>query len=334
LFYLILIVSFDTIMKPPYTLTPSILTLLILISEKIGEISAAHLELPKAELRKANRIKTIQASLEIEGNTLSVEQVTALIDNKRVLAPKKDILEVQNAISLYKQLESLQAVSISSFLNAHAILMKGLIPAAGKFRTAGAGIVKGSDLTHLAPSAALVKGLMNDLFAYLKKDKDPILIRSCVFHYELEFIHPFVDGNGRMGRLWQTVLLGGQYPVFAYLPIEIIIKSKQKDYYRALSLSDKAGNSTLFIEFMLGVINEALQELLRAERQTLSAVDRIELYRQSNPGDSFTRRDYLAKYKEISTATASRDLKGAVEKKLLVKKGAKRTTVYRFAKRR
>jgi Fic family protein len=122
--------------------------------------------------------------------------------------------------------------------------------------------------------------------------------------------------------------------VFAYLPIEIIIKSKQKDYYRALSLSDKAGNSTLFIEFMLGVINEALQELLRAERQTLSAVDRIELYRQSNPGDSFTRRDYLAKYKEISTATASRDLKGAVEKKLLVKKGAKRTTVYRFAKRR
>lgn len=328
-----LIVSYDTIMKPPYTLSPAILGLIGSVSEKIGQVTAAHLQQPKAELRKENRIKTIQASLEIEGNTLSIDQVTAILDGKRILAPKKDILEVQNAIALYEKLDQLQAGSVTSFMNAHAILLKGLIPSPGKLRTKGVGIVKGSQLTHLAPPAHLIKSQLNNLFNYIRTDKDPVLIRSCVFHYELEFIHPFADGNGRMGRLWQTVLLAGYYPVFSYLPVESIIKNKQTDYYKALAASDKAGQCTPFIEFMLAVIDNALEDLLLKQRQVLSAEDRIIQYRQENPDALFTRKDYMQKYREISTATASRDLKEAVERKLLIKKGDKRMTTYRFRKR-
>ena len=188
-------------MKPPYSITPAIIELISSISEKLGAINATHLQQPKTALRRSNTIKTIQASLAIEGNTLSVEQITAMLDNKRVLAPKKDIIEVQNAIMVYEALDKLKVNSISSFLNAHKTLMQGLVSNPGEFRTSNVGIVKGSKLAHLAPSANRVKALMNDLFAYIKLDKDPILIKSCVFHYELEFIHPFDDGNGRMGRL-------------------------------------------------------------------------------------------------------------------------------------
>ncbi len=327
-----MILSYDTIMKPPYSITPTVLSLLGSVSEKIGQITAAHLQQPRTELRKENRIKTIQASLEIEGNTLSIKQVTAILEGKWVLAPEKDILEVKNAIDLYEKLDSLQATSQTTFLNAHRLLMKGLIASAGKIRTSGVGIVKGSRVAHLAPPANMVKSLLNTLFDYVRKEMDPLLIRSCVFHYELEFIHPFADGNGRMGRLWQTVLLAGQYPLFSYLPVESIIKSKQKEYYKALSQSDKAGNSTPFIEFMLGILDESLQDLLLIQRQVLSANDRINLFRQENPVNTFTRKDYMQKFKEISAATASRDLKEGVDKKILLKKGDKRLTSYKFKK--
>lgn len=319
-------------MEPPYTISVKILELLTKVSEKLGQVTATHLEQPRAELRKQNRIRTIQASLEIEGNTLNLDQVTAILENRRVVAPKKDILEVQNAIKVYDQLEHYISVSLTSFLRAHGQLMKGLILPAGKLRRGEVGIAKGSQVTHVAPPAGRIKGLLNDLFQYVKKNKDPLLIRSCVFHYELEFIHPFEDGNGRMGRLWQTVLLMGEYPVFTFLPVESIIKKHQKAYYRALSLSDKSGNSTLFIEFMLRVIDEALGELLQTQRKALTAEERMELFKKERVGDFFTRADYLAKFKEISSPTASRDLKLAVEKKLLIKKGDKRTTQYRFRK--
>lgn len=329
---LLLIVSYDTIMKPPYSITPAILNLIGTISEKIGQVTALHLEQPRAELRKQNRIRTIQASLEIEGNTLSLEQVTAIIENKRVIGPHKDILEVENAIAVYDQLEQLQSVSLSSFLQAHKLLMKGLIPSAGQLRQGEVGIAKGPKLTHLAPPVGRLHHLLKDLFEYLRRDKDPLLIRSCVFHYELEFIHPFEDGNGRMGRLWQTILLADQYPVFTFLPVESLIKKNQKNYYLALSLSDKSGNSTKFIEFMLGVIDESLGELLLAQRKALTAEERIELFKKEHIGMDFTRADYLKKFKDISSPTASRDLKMAVENKLLIKKGDKRTSQYRFKK--
>ena len=319
-------------MKPPYSITPVILSLISTISEKLGAINANHLQAPRTELRKANQIKTIHSTLEIEGNTLSIDQVTAVIENKRVIAPQKDIHEVKNAIKVYDAFQSFNALSLPSFLKAHALLMKGLIPMPGKFRTAGAGIVKGSKLTHLAPKANMVKALMNDLFSYLKNDKDLLLIKSCVFHYELEFIHPFVDGNGRMGRLWQSVILKELNPIFVFLPVELIIKQRQSEYYKVLEKSDKSGNSTLFIEFILAAIDEALSMQVNQRRAPVTAEERIKIFREQFGKNEFSRKDYLEYFKEISAPTASRDLKSAVEQKIIKRRGDKRTAVYNFSK--
>ena len=317
-------------MKPPYEISPKIVKYVASISEKIGEVNAAHLNKPKTSLRKSNRIKTIQASLEIEGNTLTVEQITALVNNKRVLAPEKDILEVTNAIAVYDNIKQLNPESIRDFKSAHNILMSQLVKNAGKFRTTEVGIIKGSKLAHLAPPGHLVNSLMKDLFDFIKKDPEIPLIKSCVFHYELEFIHPFIDGNGRMGRLWQTALLIQQYPVFEFVPIETIIKAKQKEYYNALSKSDKSGNSTVFIIFMLNVIDLSLDHLLKTQRVNLSEFERIQLFKEMIGSQQFSRKDYLRQYLEISPATASRDLKKAAERNLIRKFGDKRMTRYKF----
>ena len=317
-------------MKPPYGITAQILDLIASISEKIGAVNAVHLYKPSPELRKRNRIRTIQSSLEIEGNTLSEEQITALIESKKVAGPKKDILEVQNAIVVYEQLSKFKVYSIASLFEAHALLMKGLIDSAGKIRSKSVGIVKNTAVAHIAPPATMVKPLLNNLFAYLKKDKDLLLIKSCVFHYKFEFIHPFADGNGRMGRLWQTLLLKEYAPVFEYLPIESIIKQRQDEYYKALSVSDKSGNSTAFIEFMLQVIDTALAELLKTQNTTLSGKDRMQLFHEKIGNATFTRQDYLHNLKEISSATASRDIKDAVSGGILNKSGDKRTSSYKF----
>ncbi len=317
-------------MKLPYVITSKVLELVHLISECLGEINASHLYKPTTELRKKNRIKTIQSSLEIEGNTLSEEQITALLDNKRIVAPQKDIIEVKNAIEVYNQLDTFKVNSLCELERAHLILMQGLVDKPGKLRTTNVGIVKGSKVEHVAPSGGMVKGLMNDLFSYLKKDSDLLLIKSCVFHYEFEFIHPFVDGNGRMGRLWQTLILLQKYPVFEYLPIESLIKDNQDAYYRALSISDKTGHSTPFIEFMLGIILKALQDVLLTQTQVLSAEDRIEYFKDKIGKELFSRKDYLLNYKNISTSTASRDLKVAVEKGILEKQGEHRFVMYHY----
>lgn len=319
-------------MKPPYSITPVMLQLISSLSEKIGQITALHLDQPRAELRKQNRIRTIQATLAMEGNTLSLEQVTAILENKRVIGPQKDMREVQNAITVYDRLEKLQPLSLTSFLQAHKLLMRGLVSSAGKLRKGNVGIAKGTKITHFAPPADRIPHLLKDLFNYIRKDKDPLLIKSCVFHYELAFIHPFEDGNGRMARLWQTVLLAGQYPVFSFLPVESILKKHQKKYYRSLSLSDKTGKSTAFIEYMLGIMDESLNELLLTQRKTLTAEERMALFQRDYWDVDFTRADYLKIFKDISSPTASRDLRMAVEHKLLVKKGDKRTTRYRFKK--
>lgn len=317
-------------MKPPYTITDKILELVISISEKIGEINAHHLYKPTTELRKKNRIKTIQSSLEIEGNTLTEEQITALLENKRIIAPAKDILEVQNAIEVYHDLKRFNANKMKDLELAHAILMKDLVKNAGKFRTKNVGIVKGSKVEHLAPGGTMVKGLMNDLFKYLKNDKELILIKSCVFHYEFEFIHPFIDGNGRMGRLWQTLILMQQYPVFEYLPVESLIRENQKEYYNALSESDKKGQSTPFIEFMLQILLASLKELLRSQNSNLNTKDRIFLFKEKAGAQKFSRKDYLQSFKDISAPTASRDLKWAATENILMKFGDHRLTEYQF----
>ncbi|MCQ9640832.1 Fic family protein [Chryseobacterium sp. WG14] len=317
-------------MKPPYQITNKILILIASISQKIGEINAAHLYKPTMELRKKNRIKTIQSSLEIEGNTLTEEQITALLENKRVVAPQKDILEVQNAIKVYDQFGKFNPYQIKDLEKAHSILMNGLIESAGRFRATNMGIVKGSKVEHITPGGAMVKGLMKDLFRYLKKDDDLLLIKSCIFHYEFEFIHPFIDGNGRMGRLWQTLILMQQYPIFEFLPVESLIKQQQNIYYKKLSESDKKGESTPFIEFMLGVLSDALEEILQMQNKTLYTGDRILIFKDKAGKIRFSRKDYLQHFKNISAPTASRDLKWAVEQGIITKFGEQRLTEYQF----
>jgi Fic family protein len=319
-------------MKPPYQVTTKILEQIASTAEKIGEINAAYLYKPPTELRKKNRIKTIQSSLEIEGNSLSLDQVTAILDNKKVIAPKKDILEVKNAIKTYENIDNYNPTSLTSFCNAHGILMNGLIENAGKIRTKSVGILKGSVVTHIAPPGDLVKSHVKELFDYLKKDKDLLVIKSCVFHYEIEFIHPFMDGNGRIGRLWQTVILRQYSPVFEFLPIELLIKKRQSEYYHILGESDNKGDSTGFIEFMLQIINESLEDLLKNQNVNLTSQDRIDIFKEKIKNSKFNRQDYMRHFKDISTATASRDLKLAVDSGLLDKSGDKRTTSYKFKK--
>jgi Fic family protein len=317
-------------MKPPYIITGKILKLVASISEKIGEVNSAHLSKPPTELRKKNRIKTIHSSLEIEGNTLTIEQITAIIENKRVIGPAKDILEVKNAIAVYDFLEKLNPYKFDSFCEAHGILMNGLLESAGRLRSKSVGIVKGSEVAHIAPPSELLRPLMNDLFDYLKNDDDLALIKSCVFHYEMEFIHPFIDGNGRMGRLWQTLILKESYPVFEYLPIETLIKERQEQYYESLGKSDNTGESTIFIEFMLEIILESLEDLLNTQNVSLTNIDRINLFKPIVKNDYFTRKEYMKNFREISSATASRDLKFALENGIAEKLGDKNTTRYRY----
>jgi Fic family protein len=318
-------------MKPPYEITNQILELLLAISEKIGEMNATHLVRQNPELRKKNRIKTIQATLGIEGNTLSIDQITAIFEGQRVLGPKNEIKEVENAILVYNELENLTFDCSKSFLKAHKILMNGLVEYPGKYRSQDVGIVKGAQVKHVAPPGKMVPELMNNLFDYLRKDSDNILLKSCVFHYEVEFIHPFMDGNGRMGRLWQTKILSNKYPVFSFLPLETIIKSKQEDYYKILELCDKEGKSTQFIEFMLTILNKQLAEIVGSpRREVIDYENRIEIAGRNFLQQEFSRADYLALFKEISAPTASRDLKRAVDEKLIIKKGDKRLAKYFF----
>ena len=299
-------------MKPPYDITPKILKLVSSISEKIGVVNANYLSKQSPQLRKQNRIKTIHSSLQIEGNTLTEEQITALIENKRVIGPEKDVLEVLNAIKVYEKLDSYNFSSDKSFLNAHLELMNRLIESAGKYRKQGVGIVKGTTVEHIAPPFENVPHLMKDLFEYLKDSDELTLIKSCVFHYEMEFIHPFLDGNGRMGRLWQTLILMVEYPVFEFLPFETLINKTQDEYYKSLALSDKSGKSTVFIEYMLGVIDKSLENLLNYNNRVLKDIDRLEYFLNLNRKE-FNRKDYMNIFKDLSSATASRDLKKGIE---------------------
>ena len=314
-------------MKPPYDITPRVLKLISSISEKIGEVNATYLSKQSPQLRKQNRIKTIQSSLQIEGNTLTTEQITALIENKRVVGPKKDITEVQNAVQVYDELISYKPHSEKAFLKAHAALMKGLIDPVGKYRNQSVGIVKGEKLEHVAPPFQNVPYLMKDLFTYLKDADELTLIKSCVFHYEMEFIHPFLDGNGRMGRLWQTVILLQDFQVFEFLPFEKLISETQNEYYQSLSESDKLGKSTPFIEYMLGVIDKSLAELLNYTQRNLKDTDRL-AYFLGQGFTEFNRKDYMRVFKDISTATASRDLKKGLELNLFESSGELNKTRY------
>jgi len=317
--------------QPPYEINSKILKSVSSISEKIGKLEASYLDRPDPQLRKENKVKTIHSSLKIEGNTLSEEQITDIIENKRVIGEKREIREVKNAINVYDRLKTFDPLSVESFLLAHEILMDDLIDNQGEFRKQGVGIFDDAGVTHLAPPAKKVPSLMQDLFKYLKESEDLEIIKSCVFHYEVEFIHPFIDGNGRMGRLWQTVILMEEYPVFEYLPFETLISQSLEEYYDVLAVCDNEGESTLFIEYVLDVIEDSLEELLELNNRTMTNIDRLE-YFISLGKDEFSRKDYMDVFKNISSSTASRDLRKGVKLDMLKKIGTKNKTTYKVKK--
>ncbi len=319
-------------MRPPYTITNDILTLCTEITMLLGKYEGLQAPVPKPELRKHTKIITIQSSLAIEGNTLSIDQVTDIINHKRVAGPQKDILEVKNAIKVYDMLDKFEPESLESLLKAHKILMEGLITDAGKLRGGNVGIRSGGKIVHMAPKYTMVPQLMGDLFTFLKEETDiHPLIKSSVFHYEFEFIHPFMDGNGRIGRLWQSVILYNYRKIFEYIPVETVVKRRQMEYYDALAQSSKKGNSTVFIKFMLETIKEATLEFTKELKPVKQSTDlRIETAKNHFKNSSFSRKDYLQLHPNISTATASRDLTIAAANGILQKTGTKAQTKYLF----
>jgi Fic family protein len=319
-------------MNPPYSITSKILDHVSKISIILGQIAGLTLPEISIELRKENRIRTIYNSLMIEGNQLTKEQVTAVINGKPVVGKNKDIQEVKNAINAYNDIQKYKFDSFKSFLGAHKTMMERLVDDAGKIRSSNVGIFKDDKVAHMAPKYTLVPQLMTDLFNFIKNDTDiNMLILSSIAHYEIEFIHPFKDGNGRMGRLWQTVLLKEWHPLFEYLPIESLIRQNQETYYSVLGECDKIGDSTLFIEFMLEIILSTLTEYFeQLNPKPLNSTDRLLVYKKHNINKCFSRKDYMKYFKNISSATASRDLNKGIQENLLKKLGDKNTTTYQF----
>lgn len=246
--------------QPPITITPIILRLVAEISSQLGQWVATLATPLSPQLRRANRIRTIQASLAIEHNTLSVAQVTDIVAGKRVRGLPREIQEVRNALQTYEQLERWHPTHSADLLTAHRLLMSGLVDHPGQFRTQGVAVYREKKIVHMAPPASRVAVLMKDLLTWLANTEWHPLIASCVFHYEFEFIHPFDDGNGRMGRLWQTLILSRWQPLLAYLPVETVIRDEQAGYYQALASADQAAEATVFVEFMLAALAKALQE--------------------------------------------------------------------------
>lgn len=246
--------------QPAYTISPVIVSLVADISEKLGRLSVLQTQQNSLRLRRINRIRTIQGSLAIEGNTLTQAQITAVLDGKTVIAPPREIQEVRNAIKAYEKLTQWQSTNEQDLLDAHQTLMQGLIDEVGQYRNADVGVMQGEKIIHMAPSANRIQSLMFNLFHWLQHAAEHPLIRSCVFHYEFEFIHPFTDGNGRMGRLWQSLILSQWHSIFSNLPVESLVYLHQNEYYSALQQSTNKTDSSPFIEFMLQMILDGCNE--------------------------------------------------------------------------
>lgn len=244
--------------RPPYTITPDIVSLIAEIGEALGRLSVLHGDV--LHLRRVNRIRTLHGSLAIEGNTLSEEQITAILAGQPVIAPPREIQEVRNALAAYDQMAAWEPGREADLLEAHRLLMEGLIDGAGHYRTGGVGVMRGRQVIHMAPSSERVPLLMRDLLDWLERGREHPLISSSIFHYEFEFIHPFADGNGRLGRLWQTLILSRWNPLFIDLPVESLVHAHQEGYYRAIGASTDQADSSPFITFMLRMIRDACVE--------------------------------------------------------------------------
>ena len=278
---------------PPYRMTDRIVHLVAEISEQVGVITIQNEGTASPQLRRENQIKSIHSSLAIENNSLSLEQMTDILNGKRILGSPNEIREVKNAYEAYHLLLGLKPFSVKDLLRAHCVLMKDLTCEAGRFRSGGVGVFAGKQLVHMAPPASRVPELVEDLFSWLKNADVHPLIKSCVFHYEFEFIHPFADGNGRMGRMWQTLLLSQWKPVFAWLPVETLIRERQSEYYSVLAEADKAADSTVFIAFMLCVIRDALSEILQTEQVRVQVTVQVEQLMTALGGDTLSAKEIL-----------------------------------------
>ena len=311
--------------KPPFEITNQMIDYVAEIAELVGKLSAVSSLSANPTLRRSNRIRTIHGSLAIEQNALSLEQVTAVLNGKHVLAPPKDIAEVKNAYEIYERLDELDPYSAEDLLTAHGIMTRGLVEESGIFRTRPVGVVDNEEhVLHFGTLPQYVPDLVMELLDWAKTSEVHMLIRSCVFHYELELIHPFADGNGRVGRLWHTLLLSKWNSAFAWLPVESIIHDRQQEYYEAINTSNDAGEPTLFIEFMLSAIKASLVEVINTSRgMSDGKMDKVTL-RWNKIQEYLKTHDYImnADVRElcgVSAATANRILAGLVVNSKLIK---------------
>ena len=303
--------------KTPFEITNTILDEIAEIAELVGHVNASFGLSTNPTLRRTNRIRTIYSSLAIEQNTLSLEQVTAVLNGKHVVAPPKDIAEVKNAYEIYEIMDSLDPYSVDDLLRAHGVMTKGLIEESGCFRSRPVGVVdKQGNILHFGTLPDYVPGLVVELLDWVRDSEFHMLIKSCVFHYELELIHPFSDGNGRIGRLWHTLLLTQWKPMFAWLPVESMIHDRQDEYYQAINRSNNEVESTVFIEFMLSAIKEALLEAVQTGRAENRSTEeqrwhQIKYFLEKN--GTITNAD-VRKMLGVSAATANRILATMTEK--------------------
>ena len=303
--------------KPPFEITNVILEKIAEIAELVGQVNATAGLSSNPILRRTNRIRTIHASLAIEQNTLTLEQVTAILNGGRVIGPPKDIAEAKNAYEIYEMLDQLNPYSVDDLLNAHGIMTRGVVEESGCFRSGPVGVVdKQGNILHFGTLPDYVPGNTRELLEWVKNSDFHMLIKSCVFHYELELIHPFADGNGRIGRLWHTLLLTQWKPLFAWLPVETVIHDRQSEYYDAINRSNYAGESTAFLEFMLSAIQEALMEAVQttgaAESMTADELRWYKIERFLNQNGSITNADVRRMF-QMSSSTANRILAKLVD---------------------
>ena len=305
--------------KPPFEITNTMIDCVAEIAELMGRLTVTNQLSGNPILRKNNRIRTIYGSLAIEQNTLSIEQVTAVINGKQVLAPPKDIAEVKNAYEIYERLDELNPYSVDDLLTAHGIMTRGLVEESGEFRSRPVGVVdQNGHILHFGTLPQYVPDLIMELLDWIKNSDLHMLIRSCVFHYEFELIHPFADGNGRIGRLWHTLLLSQWNPLFAWLPIESMIHDHQKEYYEAINQANDAGESTVFIEFMLSIIKSSIMDAISASDEMSDEPKDKSSLRWSKIEQHLKTHDFImnADVRElcgVSAATANRILAGLVE---------------------
>lgn len=311
--------------QPPFQITNTMIDYVAEIAELVGKFSLSGHFSGNPTLRCANRIRTIHGSLAIEQNTLSLEQVTAVLNGKHVLAPPKDIAEVKNAYEIYERLDELNPYSIDDLLTAHGIMTRGLVEESGVFRSRPVGVVdQEGHVLHFGTLPQYVPGLVEELLDWIKSSDLHMLICSCVFHYELELIHPFGDGNGQVGRLWHTLLLSKWNPAFAWLPVESIIYANQQEYYAAINASNNAGESTMFIEFMLSAIKASLIEAISASDVMSDGLIDKTAFRRSKIEAYLKTHDFIMNADvrtlcDVSAATANRILASLVEAEKLVK---------------